>query len=558
MNYKKIMLGVLIIGFLGSCNKKLDSLLVDPNNPTPETADVDLYLNFIQLSFTGFYTTASDYGAQLSRQQVMFGPRYDNAYSAQSFDGMWSTAYASIARNTNAMIPLAQSQNKFIQSGIAKLLKAYTVATLVDDFGDVPLSETDLGAANSNPKLDDGAEVYADVFEMIESAIADLQAPSPAAVPTDLFYNGSAAKWITFAKTLKLLMQQRLVNASVESEIAALIGEGDLIDAADGSEDFNFKYGTTNTAPDSRHPRYAFNYTSTGAGEYINTYFMWAVCYEKGFLIDPRRRFYFYRQETNYGAVNDQTCACAFNTRPSFFPEEMPYCLPAPIVGGNGYWGRDHGDNSGIPPDDFLRTAWGIYPAGGEFDRNTGSGVTLEMGGKGAGIDPIWDASFTHFLKAEAAMAFPSLGIDARTELEEGMRASISKVINYGKSIGVDVAVLYPTFYPSQATIDTYVSTVLDLYDGAETEDDKMDVIMKEYYIAAWGNGVEPYNNLRRTGKPANIQWTAYSNEPGFFIRSFYYPAVFVERNLNAPDQKQLGQSAYKVFWDNNPDDFIK
>ena len=155
-------------------------------------------------------------------------------------------------------------------------------------------------------------------------------------------------------------------------------------------------------------------------------------------------------------------------------------------------------------------------------------------------------------------MAFPSLGIDARTELEEGMRASISKVINYGKSIGVDVAVLYPTFYPSQATIDTYVSTVLDLYDGAETEDDKMDVIMKEYYIAAWGNGVEPYNNLRRTGKPANIQWTAYSNEPGFFIRSFYYPAVFVERNLNAPDQKQLGQSAYKVFWDNNPDDFIK
>ena len=111
---------------------------------------------------------------------------------------------------------------------------------------------------------------------------------------------------------------------------------------------------------------------------------------------------------------------------------------------------------------------------------------------------------------------------------------------------------------PSQATIDTYVSTVLANYDAATTNAAKIDVIMKEYYIAAWGNGVEPYNNYRRTGSPNNMQPIKTTPNPGFFIRSFTYPSVYVNRNINAPTQKTPGTAANKVFWDNNPDNFIK
>jgi len=81
---------------------------------------------------------------------------------------------------------------------------------------------------------------------------------------------------------------------------------------------------------------------------------------------------------------------------------------------------------------------------------------------------------------------------------------------------------------------------------------------MTEYYLAAWGNGVEPYNNYRRTGKPDNMQPPAAVPEPGFFMRSFFYPSVFVNRNSNAPAQKNPGNAADKVFWDNNPDNFVK
>jgi hypothetical protein len=130
-------------------------------------------------------------------------------------------------------------------------------------------------------------------------------------------------------------------------------------------------------------------------------------------------------------------------------------------------------------------------------------------------------------------------------------------VINYPKSVGQDVEALYSNYYPTQTAIDKYANLVLADYDAAGSNDDKLNIVMKEYYIAAWGNGIEPYNNYRRTGKPDNLQLTAYSSNPGYFIRSFYYPAVFVDRNLNAPAQKTLGTAPEKVFWDNNPDDFI-
>jgi len=77
-------------------------------------------------------------------------------------------------------------------------------------------------------------------------------------------------------------------------------------------------------------------------------------------------------------------------------------------------------------------------------------------------------------------------------------------------------------------------------------------VLMKEYYIAAWGNGSETDNNYRRTGKPDNMQPTLAA--AGDFIRSFFYASVYVDYNKSAT-QKTV--TNVKVFWDNNPDNFV-
>ncbi len=560
MKYKQIIFGILLLATISGCNKKLDSLLTNPNNPSASTADVDLYLNQVQLSFTGFFTGASDFGGQLVRHQEWYGPLYANAYSPNSFDGLWSTAYSSIIKNADAMIPLAQQQKKYIQSGIARTLKAYVLGTLVDDFGDVPFTESDLGVANTNPKADGGAAIYAAVHALLDSAIIDFNKTDAGAKPTnDLFYGGTAANWVKAAKSLKLkfYMQARLVDNSVGAKIQTLLTENNLVNTE--PQDFSFKYATNLNAPDSRHPHYASNYTSGGlAGDFISNYFMWEVVAEKSggsvSTLDPRRRYYFYRQRTNFADVSVVTASCSVQSYPAHYPAGTPFCLV-----GQGYWGRDHGDNSGTPPDGPLRTTWGVYPAGGEFDANQGTSVSLSRGGRGAGIDPIWLSSFTFFLEAEAAL---TLGITtqgtARVLLDKAIRASMAKVLAFPTTIGVTVPTANVPPISGPGSVDNYVTTVLTAYDNATTNDQRLNIIMKEYHIATWGNGVEPYNNYRRTGKPDNMQPAVTTPNPGLFMRSYFYPAVYVNRNLNAPAQKTPGAAANKVFWDNNPDNFIK
>ncbi len=333
-----------------------------------------------------------------------------------------------------------------------------------------------------------------------------------------------------------------------------------------GSQDFSFKYGTSISSPDSRHPHYASNYTDAGGvGDYIGNYFLWMVGAQKwgGFVNlggDPRLRYYFYRPSTDFSWANQQTAPCfaksifGSSNFPAWYPsvpDETPYC-----VVGKGYMGRDHGDNSGTPPDGPFRTAWGIYPAGGQFDADQAEQVTLNMGGKGAGINPIWLSSFTSFLEDEAAIA---LGIttrgSARELLEKGVAASINKVIGFPATVSV---VPDPAYVPTATQISNYINLVLSHYDAATTNDERLNIIMSEYYIALWGNGVEAYNNYRRTAKPDNVQIPVAVPNPGLFLRSFFYPSVYVNRNSNAAPQKNPGDVADKVFWDNNPDNLFK
>ena len=61
-----------------------------------------------------------------------------------------------------------------------------------------------------------------------------------------------------------------------------------------------------------------------------------------------------------------------------------------------GYWGRDHGNDEGIPPDGFERTLAGIFPAGGAYDDSSFGGLGAGDGQGGAGITPIVANSWMH------------------------------------------------------------------------------------------------------------------------------------------------------------------
>ena len=112
-------------------------------------------------------------------------------------------------------------------------------------------------------------------------------------------------------------------------------------------------------------------------------------------------RFYFYRQTiTNSKDVNE--IRCITNQKPNHYSATDYYCLPSTA----GYWGRDHLSNEGIPPDGLKRTAWGLYPAGGQYDNDNGKPVALVAGAAGAGLHPMLMSSFTDSQVAAFVLSF--------------------------------------------------------------------------------------------------------------------------------------------------------
>ena len=69
----------------------------------------------------------------------------------------WEGLYAAIS-NLNVIIKRGTAENRFVYTGIAKILKAYTFSMIVDVWGDAPYSEFDkFDEGITQPKFDKGS-----------------------------------------------------------------------------------------------------------------------------------------------------------------------------------------------------------------------------------------------------------------------------------------------------------------------------------------------------------------------------------------------------------------
>ncbi len=543
----------------------------NPNEPTPDQANVNDLFNRVQLDFVDFFEQTWGTAGNITRMYAATGAYdYFTNFGPTDYNVLWRNAYSEMLQDVNAIEAIASDPDRVLDYhvGASKVLKAHVLMILVDMFGNVPLSEA-LDISILSPREDPGDQVYDAAIAELDAAIVLLgnaDAPAPA---NDLIYGGDRDKWITLARTLKFraAVTTRLVNSNAASIINQMVSEGVIDEEA---EDFQFQYSSNRANPDSRHPDYINHYEAIN-GDYMSTYYMWLLAGEKQDsegdpVTDPRVRFYFYRQTNDSEQFESNEYSCHFSPLPDQSARPQAYIdvdprLPYCVIPGTGYFGRDHLNNEGIPPDGPIRTRYGLYPAGGQFDDDTFE-FTEQLGttgGLGAGIQPIMLSSFVDFLRAEAALTLGT-NDDPRALLESGVRKSIDKVFSFtslvpstmAREIDVrgEIFTVEELFVPDQEEIDAYVDLVLANYDAAD-DDGKLDVLMKEYFIALWGNGIEAYNMYRRTGKPNNMAPPLETN-PGGFMRSHLYPAEHVNLNSNAT-QKQVVTDP--VFWDTNPPD---
>ncbi len=558
--YRGLCISCIFLG-LNSCESTQLEILESPNALAPAQADVNLFLNSIQIQLAAFLDGTqsddnagfSERGMEVSRILHMFGPTYDNAYLPGDLDIVYEDVYAGLLADTRAIQEPAEEAELYTHKGIAKAIEAYAVMTLVDFFGDIPFSEAIQGTEFPNPNLDDDAAVYAAVETLLNDALTEFSREEAFGATGDLYYGGDESQWIKLVNTLKLKLyiQTRLVDTSAGAKINALVSDGNLI--LDAADDFQFNYSTTDANPDSRHPIFGRNFdVAADVSDYMSNYYMVLMkdSYPTG---DPRTRYYFYRQSLDF-TTDANEADCVTQSAPVHFNLSDVFC-----DAGNGYWGRDHGDNDGIPPDGGLRSTWGVYPIGGLLDINQGAAIPgRNIGLKGAGITPIMLSSFTNFMLAEASLTAGVTG-DSKAYLEAGVRASIAKVVSFGEGLDyLDTAIqeddpdtevdetrtVRDIYVPTQDDIDRYVTNVLDDYDSASATG-KVEVVVTEYFKALFGNGIEAYNTYRRTGFPSNLQPTLLA-QPGEFINTFIYPSEMVDQNSNV---SQKPNQAVRVFW---------
>ena len=561
----KLFLLALVIGFV-ACDAELD-LQDDPNAVTPDKASVNDLYNRIQIDFADAYLEAETPGGELSRMYHMGNFTYEAHSGPNQLNQLWFRAYSDLFPDIDALLALTEPIGLDIHSGSAKIMKAYVLMALVDNLNSVPLSEAGQGTDIISPKSDDGASVYAAAIALLDEAIGQLSGSTATAPASENIYGGSAASWVTLANTLKLraAVTTRLIDpAGSAATINALVAGGDIIDEL--GEDFEIPLGNQRNNPNSRHWMYN-NHYEIADGDYLSNYYMWLLraCYadaDGNPIMDPRTRYYFYRQVDDADNQDPTVYSCHFSVlptdpdgKPAHFDQvdsRLPYCTAFP----DGFYGRDHGNGEGTPPDGPVRTHYGLYPGGGQYDENsyTDTRVSGTTGGKGEGIYPILLSTYVDFMRAEAALTIGT-NDDPRALLESGFRKSMAKVQSFEGLVAATLnstiirrgeeIVIRDAFVPDEEEIEEFLAEILARYDAADATG-KLDVVMTEYYKALWGNGLESYNMYRRTGMPLNMQPTL---EPagGNFSRSFFLPAVHVNRNANA-NQKELTEL---VFWDN-------
>lgn len=529
---KKFIFGFCALALVGvtSCETTDLDINDNPGSLTSESADPNFILNGLQFS-TGIQNVSlSGITSGVVRQINQFGT-YASSAGPETMNGPWSNAY-SLTSNLNLLKELSAEKNLPVHVGIGQVLEVMAYINLVDYMGTAVYSEA-VNPAFTQPNLDEGIDIYKAMLAQLDEALVNLNGQG-SITHEDIYYE-ELSSWKKLANTLKIkiYVQSRLAGddwdgdgTSNKSAIEAVVTGGSFISA--NADDFQVYFGTKETNPDTRHYGFTTNYI-TAADDYMSNDFMNRLINGKS-MEDPRLPYYIYRQTLEDPLTLDpggDLLPCNGNA-------DYQYCYL-----GSGYWGRDHADDEGIPNDGVYRSTWGVYPAGGAFDEGNGGSTLESINLGGAGIQPIILASFTHFWLAEAALTM-GVNADARAMLKAGMELSFSKVGDFaGKAI-------------DEADVTAYVDEVLANYDAAATNDDKLAIVMEEFYIASFGNSVEPYNNYRRTGYPVLGESVITNTD---FPRSFFIPSSEINSNDN-PDleQKKLGD---RVFWDTNPEDFI-
>jgi hypothetical protein len=269
-------IALLFILFLGSCKKELfTSANNNPNAPgtvTPANLlpGVETSLGYQQGGDIARYTsllTQQDVG--FSRQAAAY---YSYIFTSTDFDTPWGNMYTSVLGNDKDLLAKADAAGYNAYSGIGRIILAFSLQTLVDEWGNIPYSQALQGDSKSHPGYDDQTALYDTIKNLLDAGIAFLNNPDPGGQTPgtdDMIYGGDASLWIKFAHAIKARLYIHQSKGNETMAVNALTEAN--MSFADNSEGAQFIFGTTETFS---NPIYQYNEQRAdidyGSGTYVD------------------------------------------------------------------------------------------------------------------------------------------------------------------------------------------------------------------------------------------------------------------------------------------------
>ncbi len=227
--YNLFILGIIVAG-LSSCEKYLD-INENPNTATEATPGLVLPQAIVgTAAMTNSFSTNIE---QLSGSTANaggfggFGAFVTYNYTTGNFGGMWTGTYDNMRDYQYVLENTSADPLLIYSTSIARIMKSFGFARLVDQYNDIPYTEALKGSEFLTPKYDKAEDVYKELVSQLNLAIKDITTGQSTAatlgitVAQDPMFKGNMNLWKQFANTVKLKMLIKMASAPSTAAFAA-------------------------------------------------------------------------------------------------------------------------------------------------------------------------------------------------------------------------------------------------------------------------------------------------------------------------------------------------
>lgn len=466
---KNLLSSVLLVFMLASCTDDFTQLNTDPKNFTLDAVTTSEYPLFVKRAlYTPNYMPFGEGRGPFQLGHSLFPDIYANyfATTAPNFDsdqfilvggwlnGAYGWFYSQAAPNIKVAEDTAEELGFTTENAIMKIWRVYGYHRITDLWGPIPYSQ--YGNGENSVPFDSQEAIYNDFFTTLDEAISVLQSSSGSFLgDSDVIFGGDLSKWIKFGNTLRLrlAMRVRYVNSSLAQANAEKAVAGGVMTANEDnaviSTDINFQN--------------MYN-TITQWGEFRMSADMESIL--KGYE-DPRVQTFF-----------------APATEPD--PTDDPAGLEFP------YEGMRNGQLKASKQDaelDFNNTA-------------SDMAAPFTLGGDPGPDWVVIAAAEAYFLRAEGALIGWNMGGAAEALYDQGIALSHEQHGYDGTNLSgtpyIDSALMPASF----DGVTPAVSNVPVNYNAAGSQEEQLEQIITQKWIALYPDSEEAYAERRRTGYP--------------------------------------------------------